>query len=148
MKYKDKNKPQHFNYTEGDMLRIITYQFTEWSPTGDEEPKEFFCLIKHVEEDNMNEDWIHYHLLSPSDISTLHWSDDEEEWYINYHFDFADPNVEVTRINENEFVRANGMETYKTFLSEQKAYSASSKPHPKQYLGSSLFVQTGVGRDE
>mgnify|MGYP003110863303 FL=1 len=148
MKYKNKNTPQHYSFVEGDMLRILTYQFTEWSPTGDEEPKEFYALVKQVEHDNMNDDWIHYHLLSPSQVSTLHWADDEEEWYINYHFDFADPNVEVTKLNENEFEEAVGMETYKTFFDDSRPSSALSKPHPKLYLGSSLFVTTRAGKDE
>ena len=81
-------------------------------------------------------------------VSTLHWADDEEEWYINYHFDFADPNVEVTKLNENEFEEAVGMETYKTFFDDSRPSSALSKPHPKLYLGSSLFVTTRAGKDE
>ena len=126
------NVLSEFKFKEGDLLKVETYQFTPYSDTGDEESKTFFCIIKEVEWDNMNDDWIHYHLHSTHEVSSAHW--DGDEWYLNYHFDFP-TNTRITRIHENEFKTEIPMETYEELTSPSEIPPWVSKNHNKTYSG-------------
>jgi hypothetical protein len=108
-----KDKEYYFSFKEGDLLLIETFQFTEYSDTGDEEPTFHTGIVLQVENDESNEDWIHYHLHTSSDsqVTSIHYDSGYDEWFINYEFDVC-VTTGVTRMNEDELSRRRLMDSY------------------------------------
>lgn len=109
----DTNTNINFSFKEGDLLLIETFQFTQYSDTGDEEPSYHSALVLRVEVDDVNDNWIHYHVHTGPDsqITTVHFDEGYDEWYLNYEFDVC-VTTSVQKINEDELSRRRLMETY------------------------------------
>ena len=109
----DTNTNINFSFKEGDLLLIETFQFTQYSDTGDEEPSYHSALVLSVEVDDVNDNWIHYHVHTGPDsqITTVHFDEGYDEWYLNYEFDVC-VTTSVQKINEDELSRRRLMETY------------------------------------
>ena len=104
---------ENFSFKEGDLLLIETFQFTPYSDTGGEEPTYHSAIVLRVEVDEVNDNWIHYHVhTSPdSQITTVHFDEGYDEWYLNYEFDVC-VTTSVQRVNEDKLSRHRLMETY------------------------------------
>ena len=142
----DTNTNINFSFKEGDLLLIETFQFTQSSDTGDEEPSYHSALVLRVEVDDVNDNWIHYHVHTGPDsqITTVHFDEGYDEWYLNYEFDVC-VTTSVQKINEDELSRRRLMETY-TGQQSVPRYILGHSINPYKPLPSVLTFETKQGQ--